>query len=86
LIAVVALGVLGGSAVAAPPACPAADTLSDLPDLQAFVIAAGGDANQELIDFFEHIDENDDGLICYKTLPEATPFPTPPLLAHDNRL
>lgn len=86
LLAFTVVGVLGGTAVADPPACPTSNTLSNLADLQAFVIAAGGDAGQELTDFFEFVDANDDGLICYKTLPEATPFPTPPLLAGDNRL
>jgi hypothetical protein len=75
-----------GTASAKPPQCPASNELADLPEVEAFVLEAGGEIGQELTDFFHFIDENEDGLICFKTLPEATPFPTPPLLATDNRL
>ena len=77
---------LAGSASAKPQSCPSAYELSDLSELEAFVIAAGGEIGTELTGFFEIVDENDDGLICFKTLPEATPYPTPPLLAGDNKL
>lgn len=80
------LGVLGGPAVAKPPQCPRAYELADLPEVEAFVLAAGGVIGPELTDFVEFVDGNDDGFICFKTLPEATPYPTPPLLAGDNKL
>ena len=89
LICLIALGVPSASmhvATAKAPTCPAAYELADLPELEAFVEAAGGMTGAELTAFFELVDENDDGLICFKTLPQATPLPTPPLLASDNRV
>lgn len=80
------VGGLGGTASAKPPACPSAYELADLEELEDFVLAAGGEIGGELTAFFEVVDENVDRLICFKTLPDATPFPTPPLLAGDNRL
>ena len=80
------LGALQGTATAAPRPCPSSAELADLPELEAFVVAAGGMTGPELTGFFQLVDENQNGLICFKTLPEATPFPTPPLLAGDDRL
>ena len=74
-------------AAAKPAACPNAYELADLAELQAFVANAGGDpSDPELLGFFEFVDMNVDGFICFKTLPEATPFKSPPLLAGDNKV
>jgi hypothetical protein len=80
------VGGLGGTAAATQPACPSAFELADLAELEDFVLAAGGEIGGELTAYFEVVDENVDGLICFKRLPDATPLPTPPLLAGDNRL
>jgi hypothetical protein len=74
-----------GSASADPPECPRSNELATLAELEEVVLEAGGEIGEQLTSFFEFVDENDDGLICYKLLPEATPFPTPPFLAGDNR-
>jgi hypothetical protein len=59
--------------------------LMTLEQLEALVETAGGQTGSELTAYFDFIDENGDGLGCFKTLPEATPLPTPPLLGTDNR-
>jgi len=79
------MGLPVGAVSAAPPRCPAAYELSDLAEMERFVLDAGGQIGPELTGFFLHIDENGNGSISFKTLPEATPLPTPPLLAHDDR-
>lgn len=78
--------VIPGGAVQADPApCPSSRDLMSLEELEALVEDAGGQTGEELTAFFEFVDENGDGVACFKTLPEATPFPTPPLQGMDNR-
>lgn len=90
LSCVIGLGVTAlasGTAVAEPRPCPRAYFGPwDYPQLEAFVLGAGGDPSLGLEPYFDHIDANEDGYACFKTLPAATPLPTPPLLGHDNRL
>jgi hypothetical protein len=87
----VVVGTPAGSADAVPPPhanpspCPRSMDLMTLEQLEAFVEAAGGQTGPALTAFFEFIDENGDGVGCFKTLPEATQLPTPPLLGTDNR-
>lgn len=83
--ALVAVGLMSTVSSAAPPPCPSSRALTTLPQLEAFVVAAGGETGPALTDFFEHVDENGNGLICFKVLPDATPYPTPPIQGMDDR-
>jgi hypothetical protein len=79
------MAIPAGAAQADPAPCPASRDLMTLAELEALVEAAGGQTGAELTAFFGFVDENGDGLACFKTLPEATPYPTPPLQGMDNR-
>jgi hypothetical protein len=76
---------VGVGSVAAAKPCPSGYTAYTYAELEDFVIDAGGDPSLGLEPYFEHIDANGNGTACFKTLPEATPYPTPPLLGHDDK-
>jgi hypothetical protein len=76
----------GAGAVAAPKPCASGFSAYTYAELEAYVVDAGGDPGLGLEPYFDHIDANGNGTACFKTLPEATPYPTPPLLGQDDRI